>query len=607
MVLMVVATAHAVAEDSTRTIRVGAGLFGGVNVHVADFSSLPELPSCCPRFQQGSGLSAAGMLWGEYPVFGSLAVGLRVGFGSIGGLLRSLERKPVLIDDTPTEAVIQHTLSATVRAMRWEAYAAVRASALLDVYLGAGTDVIQTADATIREELVQPDRGTFENGERIRNQRAATLASAPRAMTSLVAGMRVAVGLDSDRRWSLIPELSFRYALDRLVRSSQWYVYSVMVGVGLAFEPSPYRVAPEAPRQPPVYVPSSVRPLEASIVAYGVRGGREQLPLRLRRYGRLRVMPLYPVLYTDGRTELPERYVLPLSPSDSSWRSTLGSPLAAYYAVLPIIAQRLRSWGDTLVITGYDSRTLVRARSRAEFVARYLRAVWNVPAEQLRISARIDERDTTARVELASTSGRLLEPVEERDTIQQIEPLLLRLRPGTNGAQPLRRWNVQLRQDRTTLALHQGSGGLPLRLDIDLTEHADRLRDDQPLVAEVNLESTDGTEVSAQTTIPIERESGAAEAAETVVEYFFFPVARPPAAFASSLAAMYLHRLRDVAITAYGNSLEHRDAVTYLERLLTSAGFPSPRVQIQELLYRPITPERIVYGNMIAVHLRVAD
>lgn len=608
---VLLARAWATPDDSARTVRIGAGLMGGVSVHVADFSSLPELQSCCPRFRDGSGLAAATTLWGEYPIGSSLALGLRIGAAWFGGALRSLERKPVLVDDTPTDAVIQHTLQSQFRAMRWEGYLGVRASTLLDVYLGVGTDLLQTADASIAEELVQPAQGTFENGQRVRNTQRATLASSTRSMASLIAGMRFTVGLDPQRRWSLVPELTFRYGLDPVVRTNPWYLYSVLVGIGIAFEPVPYRFQPQPPPSTePLEQPLPPRPLEASIVAYGVGAGREQLPLRLVRQARLRVMPLYPVLYTDGGSELPERYVLPLSPDDTAWRATLQSPLAAYYALLPILAERLRTRDDTLTITGYDARSVARARQRAEFVARYLHAIWKVPAERLRILARADERDTTARI-LLDGSVQLFAPLENRDTVQQIQPLLLRLRPATNGAQPLRRWSVQLRQDSILLALQEGSGGLPLRLDIDLAEQSDRLREDLPLSARVTVESTQGTQVTAETMIPIEHTTDAAEPAApptSAVEYFFFPDERPTAAFVQHLAATYRHRLRDLAIITYGgHSQEINDAVEHLRRLLLDAALPEPRLRNQPPLYRPITPERVIYGQMIVVSVHYVE
>ncbi len=604
MLLMVVAmVATAAQRDSARTVRIGSGLLGGVSVHVADFSSLPELQSCCPRFRDGSGLSSAAMVWGEYPVAGSIAVGVRIGTATFGGELRSLERKPVLVNDTPADAVIQHLLSSSFRAMRWEGYVTVRASSVLDVYVGVGTDLLQRAEATIREELVQPSQGTFENGQRVRNERTAPLTSSTRAMTSLITGMRFAIGLDQQRRWSLVPELTFRYGLDPIVRSNQWYLYGVLVGIGLAFEPIPYRVIPTPAEVHSDHAePVPTRPLEASLAAYGMETGQEQLPLRLVRYARVQVMPLHRVLYASG-TQLAERYLLPLSPDDSSWRTTLSSPLAVYYATLPIVAERLQRSSDTLRITGYDGYSTARALQRAEFVARYLRAVWKIPPQRLRIEARLDDRDTTARVVFSGTAH-LFEPFEYRDTVQQIEPLVLRLRPATNGAEPLRRWSLHLRQDSTILALQQGSGGLPLRVDIDLSPHAERLRSDRALVAQLQAESIQGNYVKAETLIPIEPLSGERQMPRSTIEHYFFSTDRPSAAFVRELAQQYRQRLRDIAIVMYGSSLETKDAADYLRRALLQAGLPEPRIEQQEALYRPITPERILYGNMLVLRIR---
>ncbi|MDZ7379343.1 MAG: hypothetical protein ONB06_08350 [candidate division KSB1 bacterium] len=579
---------------------------GGVTLHVADFPSLPELPSCCPQFREGSGLGSAAILWGDYPLLGSVHLGARIGVSSFGGVLRALEQKPVLVDDTPTEAVIQHSLATQLRSMRWEGYVGVRASTVLDVYVGVGTDLLQHATGNIREELVRPERGTFENGQRTRNNRSATLTSAIRSMTSVIAGMRFWIPLDSSRRWSLVPELSFRYALNPLVRTQQWYVYSVLVGAGIAFESVPLPSVP-ASLPPPVAV-SPPLPLGASIVAYGVSGSREQLPLRVEEHRRTRIIPLLPVVYIDGLAPAP-RYVMPSSMDEHTWKATLSSPLGAYYAILPIIAERLRQHSDTLTIVGVDGQSASRARQRAEYLARYLHAIWKIPSHQLRIAVRLDEHDTTARI-VFEASQRLLVPIEHWDTVRRIVPPLLRLRPATNGAEPLERWTIRLWQDSTDLVFRSGRGGLPLRIDVELALQSDRLRTDLPLTVRLDVESTAGNRAWAEERIPIEYvpiASAGQHDQVAIAEYFFFPTDRLPSQAARALAAEYRARLRDLAIVRYGSSLELDDAAAQLQQQLVSAGFPPPRIERRESLYRPITPERALYGKMLAVEIHYVE
>ncbi|MCX8051134.1 MAG: hypothetical protein N3B17_04480 [Chlorobi bacterium] len=606
----VVLTSICVAQQtpSSGSVRLGATAMGGVTLHIANFSSLPELPSCCPQFRDGSGVGAGAMLWGEYPLLSSLSVGIRIGTASFGGILRALERKPVLVADTPTEAVIQHSLASRFHSMRWEGYIGIRASSILDVYIGAGTDLIQQADGDIREELVQPARGTFENGLRERNTRSATLASTVRSMASLITGMRFSIPLDASKRWSLVPELSFRYALDPIARDQQWYIYSVLVGVGLAFEPLPLPTLPPSESLPePTSTPSL--PLGASIVAYGIESDREHLPLRIEEHRRWRVLPLLPVLYTDGGTSIPDRYIVPASAEDTVWRSTLSSPLGAYYALLPIIATRLRQSDDTLTIVGIDKQSAAQARRRSDYIARYFQAIWKIPPERLRILSRVDERDTASRVQFEGNSS-LLGPIEHLDTVRSIVPALLRLRPATNGAEPLKQWTIRLWQDSTDLALRSGTGGLPLRIDVELAQHSERLRTDLPLRVRLDVESTSGNRVWAEEQIPIETSplSRAADGEHTAtVEYFLFSTGHLTTEQAERLATRYRHRLRDVAIVLYGNSLELDDALRRTVSVLRQAGFPDPRIERHEALYRPFTPERARYSTMIAVQIRYLD
>lgn len=594
------------ADSPPRTIRLGATGIGGITLHVADFSSLPELPSCCPQFREGSGLTSAALLWGDYPLLGSLYIGLRVGISSFGGMLRALEQKPVLVDDTPTEAVIQHSLAAQLRSLRWEGYVGVRASTLLDVFVGVGTDHVQNATGSIHEELVRPERGTFENGQRIRNNRTAPLISTVRSMTSLIAGMRFWIPLSSSYRWSLIPELSFRYALNPLIRSQQWYVYSVLIGAGIAFQSVPLPSSPPPTLPAPTVSPPV--PLGASIVAYGVSGSREQLPLRLEEHRRKRVIPLLPVVYTEGLAPAP-RYLMPPSMDEQSWKATLSSPLGAYYAILPIIAERLRQSSDTLTIVGMDGQSASRARQRAEYLARYFHAIWKIPSHQMRIAARLDERDTTARI-VFEGNQRLLLPIEHWDTVRRIFPPMLRLRPATNGAEPLERWTIRLWQDSNDLVFRSGRGGLPLRIDVELALQSERLRTDLPLAVRLDVESTSGHRAWAEEHIPLEHmplTSPDHHDHIAIAEYFFFPTERLPSQVAHALAAEYRTRLRDLVIVLYGSSGELDDAAAQLRQQLVNAGFPPPRIERRESLYRPITPERTLYGMMLAVELHYLE
>ncbi|MCS7000647.1 MAG: hypothetical protein RML15_06965 [Bacteroidota bacterium] len=596
------------AEDTTgSSIRIGASALGGITLHVADFSSLPELPSCCPQFREGSGLSAGAAVWGEYAIGSNFSLGLRIGIARFAGMLRALERKPVLLDDTPTDAVIQHSLSTQFHSMRWEGYLDVRASQVLDVYLGIGTDLIQFAEGNIREELVQPDRGTFENGSRTRNERSASLVGTVRSMPSLTAGMRFSIPLGTLQQWSLMPELCFRYGLEPIARTQQWYVYSVLVGIGIAFEPVRFRPSPSPP-PPAVEPPETPLTLAASIIAYGVANTREHVPLRIEEQRRHRIIPLLPVIFAEN-SEIPERYLLPTSATDSSWISTLSSPLAAYYALLPILGQRLRSTTDTCTIVSIDPRSIALARRRAEYVARYLQAIWKIPSARLRITTRTDDRDTIARI-LLECSSHTLRPVVHVDTVRILVPSVLRLRPATNGAAPLDRWVIRLIQDSTDIAIRTGRGGLPLRVDVDLASYGERLKPGRPLLVRLEVESTAGSRAWAEELIPLEfAHLNTLQQSErtAVAEYFLFPSDQLSADSARALAARYHGRLEEVTIVAYGNSPAVEEAIRSTTTALIQAGFSAPRVERHEPLYRPFSPERKQYSELIAIQLRYRE
>ena len=72
------------------TENISYGIFGGynANIHIADFSKIPDVPNCCPQFDNGFG---SGFNFGflfDNKIDESFFWGLRLGIISLNGTLK---------------------------------------------------------------------------------------------------------------------------------------------------------------------------------------------------------------------------------------------------------------------------------------------------------------------------------------------------------------------------------------------------------------------------------------------------------------------------------------------------------------------------------------
>jgi hypothetical protein len=167
---------------------------------------------------------------------------------------------------------------------------------------------------------------------------------------------------------------------------------------------------------------------------------------------------------------------------------------------------------------------------------------------------------------------------------------------------------VRVVQDSLEIARYAGNGGLPLRLDVDLSSSLERLHTDAPLRIELDVESVGGSRADAAELVPLtmnrlDRASGEVTAER---ELYYFPTRLPHRDSITTFIERYRNRLRDYAIVAYGNSLEIEEALSNLQRYVSDGGLPNPRIERRDLLYRAYTPERVWYSQLVAVTLRYA-
>ncbi|MBS1904944.1 MAG: hypothetical protein JSS75_14665 [Bacteroidetes bacterium] len=241
IVLLLVVGANLFAQE-----RPAFGVYGDFsdNIHSADFQHLPGVPSCCPRYETGTGPGiAAGVLY-SLPVATDLMMQFRLGFQSIGATLSETEFTTVYHNSAPVQGAFTHTLDASISTLGLEPIVGWKVLGKLQLHLGMHAALLLAKSYTQQEQITQPDgSGTFldslgnDSHSRIRNQSSGTIPNASAFQAALITGISYSLPLNEQRTMELHPELMYSYGVTNIATSLQWKANSVRAGVVLLFSP----------------------------------------------------------------------------------------------------------------------------------------------------------------------------------------------------------------------------------------------------------------------------------------------------------------------------------------------------------------------------------
>ncbi len=351
--------------------------------------------------------------------------------------------------------------------------------------------------------------------------------------------------------------------------SNYWNVHQIRAGIALKFaperkvldssssEPTPPQTAQN--QEPPpqnITRPSDkpVRPeivktdrdngtmkrgneLTASITAVGVeRDGRElpDVTFRIEEFLSVNLRPLLPyIFFEQGSDNIPERYER-LSTRDTSAYNvnTLHNfeMLETYHQALNIIGKRMRLYPKAkLTLTGCNDNTTPTERTntalsyrRAKAVRDYLSNVWGIDSTRLPIQTRnlpqmatvsntglytAEVQQENRRVEFASDTWEILEPVKTMDTVRTVSPPIIRFRPRVVLPQgDVKEWTISVAQSGQVLKEFRGTGSLPKVLDWNIAEsQANIPRAPTPLEFTLSLTDTEGNRLQHNGSAPVEQ------------------------------------------------------------------------------------------------------
>lgn len=398
MILLLSASLHAQDQRSDRYGITGAF---GMNMHSADFTRLPDCPSCSPGYFNGSGSGFTYGLQYEHVLDNRYALSAMLVYHSLNGKFTSLEKTTIIAAGVPTPGEFEHTLDATLGTLGIEPTLRWTPGGDFCVKVGLNLSYLLVKNYRQSEKITQPSEyGTFLNPDgsnsfsRERNtfsgsmQAASALFLAPVISLSYsarlnrqgtlflepfgayyVGGTNI-VGDDAVKKWkvnSLTFGLSLMYspahtATKPAIEKEEWHIDTLRIVhdsttsalvIGQVSRKSTTTETDEGSstthslsRTDTLFVPKQT--IQASITAVGVDSGGREVPnptFIIEEFIANRLDPLLPyIFFEEGSGTIPERYIrLDKQHAQSFSVQSLyrDSTLKLYLNILNIIGKRL--------------------------------------------------------------------------------------------------------------------------------------------------------------------------------------------------------------------------------------------------------------------------
>jgi outer membrane protein OmpA-like peptidoglycan-associated protein len=481
-------------------VSFGAFVHGGLNIHSANFQTLPGVPSCCPRFENGSGDGISIGAYYDLPFNSVFALELRLGYSSLNATLKTDEYTTVLVNGNAAVGEFEHSVATSIGMIGITPLA--RYQVLPRVTLLAGPELgwIISNNYSEQEMIMQPtNAGVFaDNGERIRNAYSGSTPGASKFYCGITVGAQYRLPLNQSGSLFVLPEVLYTEGLTPLVSGMTWRANSVTAGIALQYTLVHEPVSPSTPPAV-VEIPKPKLPaLTASLRIALVDSETTRHTTKgfvIEDYIRTQYRPLLDfVFFGSGSSSLSSRYHT-LSPTETEafTYSQLNDleTLPLYYEMLNIIGKRMRDLpqGKLTIVGCNDDRAektnKTLSLSRALTVFNYLKDIWRIDSSRMKLEARnlpeqpssvsdSDGAEENRRVEIYSNLHQITDPVSTTDTAHVAKPSVIRFLPNITSEAGITNWEIIASDEPKSTQLKDFSGkdSLPNHLDWNMEKES---------------------------------------------------------------------------------------------------------------------------------------
>lgn len=231
-------------EESENNSKYGGYIGFNFNSHTANFSKLPGIPNCCPRFEEGTGTGLNfGVLY-EYKIADDFWIGTRLGVMTLDGTLSSIEKTTLNTTNGSVEGEFEHKVESSFMNIGFEPSLMYNPFDELFLNIGGriGSNITNTYSQV--ETIISPaGQGTFidENGndtkKRTRNENSGGLQDVNALQLGLILGLSYELPLNKSNSLRLSPEVSYYIGITDMVQDSSWKVNTLRGGIAIKYVP----------------------------------------------------------------------------------------------------------------------------------------------------------------------------------------------------------------------------------------------------------------------------------------------------------------------------------------------------------------------------------
>lgn len=436
------------------------GLFGDINRnhHISNFTSLPNIPNCCPSFTAGVNEKFAGTFGFHLPLGRNVV--LRPSLMMWDGTLRYNEYTKGGIAGQIVDVQIGHSIESKIRSFGSELLYIISLGKRFETTIGGRIDYVYQANYVQQEQLLQPSAvGAWNNGINVRNRYEGKLPNAQSYALTPSVGVHFTFPLTKAESILLSPEFIATYNVVPVIADYEWNVLALRFGCAVIFNKKEILDTNFQSITPPIKItdkPLKIPTCEILIKGIGPGGDLNDLSaITINQIEKKRQVPLLPfVFFNDNQYDIPSRYIQTNNIQTEIQKINSfsnESKLEIYWNILNIVGERLQKHPESKITLigcnadyGKEKGNRELSKKRAEIIRDYLRNIWSIPQDRITLQYRnlpnepsrtttgnnqdiIDSREENRRVEMYSDHPSILAPVQITIKSQIIEPTSIQL------------------------------------------------------------------------------------------------------------------------------------------------------------------------------------
>lgn len=227
------------------------GVVGGyaVDFHSADAMTLPDVPSCCPGYDGGTGGGFLFALALELPISSSIELVTLLSYH--GSNVTMTVQEPITVRDgnSTRTANITHELTSSLTFVSLEPAVEFRLGERFGLIGGVRLGTLIGATYEEQEILDPSIPYDYQGGSGVRNQSLGDITGTSSFQFGLLLGARYRLPMNADGTLMLIPEAQFVPMFSSVLADQTWTVSSLRFMIGVSYALTS-RVREDSPLRP---------------------------------------------------------------------------------------------------------------------------------------------------------------------------------------------------------------------------------------------------------------------------------------------------------------------------------------------------------------------